>query len=122
MKSFFFTLLFLLISFNSYAADEWDKEDYVLASTFTVATIVDWGQTRDIIKRHNEGYYEKNTTLGDNPSAWDIDTYMGSTIIASGVLAYFLPKTPRKVFLYLITSLRLNTIYNNHRIGLRVNF
>lgn len=55
MKTMIMMIAILFLSYNiSHAADKWDMEDYALASTFTVAIVIDWGQTRDIATR---GYY-----------------------------------------------------------------
>ena len=53
MKKTILLTIIIILSFVDmvYAADKWDKEDIALATTFTVATIIDWGQTRDIAKR-----------------------------------------------------------------------
>ena len=81
-------MLMLVCSTQSYAADKWSIEDKALASIFTVATVIDWGQTRDIVKNNKDvcvtygdgswecdhAYYEKtNIYLGKNPSMSDVD-------------------------------------------------
>ena len=45
------TVLSVTIPDISHSADKWSKKELSLASTFTLATIVDWGQTRDMVKR-----------------------------------------------------------------------
>lgn len=118
-------------------ANEWDKEDYVLATIFISATMIDWGQTRDIVKNSEDkcksladgsiwcdyAYYEKtNIYLGKNPSMGKVDTYMPLAIISGLTIAHFLPKDWRKKFLYGMSFLELGTIYNNNKIGLKINF
>lgn len=131
-------LLIFFIPINTvHAGDEWNKEDLSLASLFTLATIIDWGQTRDIVKNNEDkcksladksvwcdyAYYEKtNIYLGKNPSIGKVDTYMPLAIISTLAIAHFLPKDWRKKFLYGMSFLELGTIYNNNKIGLKVNF
>lgn len=124
MKSLIISLvLILILPFTSLAADEWDKEDFALISTFITATIIDWGQTRDIVKRYDENYYEKtNIFLGKHPSINQVDTYMPLAIISITTIAHFLSKDLRKKILYGISFLEFGTIYNNHKIGLKINF
>lgn len=104
-------------------ADEWTKEDIYSATIFTSATMIDWGQTRDIVKNSDYGYYEKtNIYLGKNPSLNEVDTYMPLAIISSLTIAHFLPRDWRTKFLYGVSFLELGTIYNNKKIGLKINF
>ncbi len=121
-------ILFMISLFASECvADEWDNEDLSLISIFTIATIIDWGQTRDIVKNSEEiyanGYYEKNNIyLGRNPSMSKVDTYMPLAIIGVISISHTLPKDMRVKFLYGMSFLELGTIYNNHKIGLTINF
>ena len=127
----------LLLASTTLSADKWSKEDITLASTFTLATIIDWGQSRDIVKNNkdvcvtqadgsrlcNIAYYEKaNIFLGKNPSMGNIDTYMPLAILSSLTIAHLLSEDWRTKFLYGLTFLELGTIYNNHTIGLKINF
>ena len=129
-------LLMLMIASQSYAADKWSVEDKTLASLFTVATVIDWGQTRDIVKNSNKDkcatydgsckcdyYYEKtNVYLGKNPSIGEVDTYMPVAILVTLGIAHVLPEKYRSKFLYGMSFLELGTIYNNNKIGLKINF
>ena len=109
---------------NKSSADKWDKEELTLASIFTAATIIDWGQTRDIVKTNHKEikYRETNLYLGENPSMGKVDTYMPLAIIASLTAAHYLPKKYRKAFLFGLSLLELNALRNNHSLGLRVKF
>ena len=128
-------IIILLIIPSILYADEWTKEDISLATIFTLSTIIDWGQTRDIVKNNennctprkdNSGrcdYYEEtNIYLGKNPSIGKVDTYMPLAIIGVVGIAHLLPDNMRKKFLYGMSFLELGTIYNNQKIGLKINF
>ena len=136
-KIIIFIFAILLFAKMAYSADTWDKEDITLASTFTVATIIDWGQTKDIVKNNKDkcityddgswecdyAYYEKtNIYLGKNPSIVKVDTYMPLAIVSTLTIAHFLPSDWRKKFLYGMSFLEIGTVYNNNKIGLKVNF
>jgi hypothetical protein len=143
-------IVMLVFATQSYAADKWSNEDKTLATLFTVATVVDWGQTRDIVKSSKEKcvtyydntlsscneliredcfrckcsptYSETNIYLGKKPSIGEVDTYMPLAILATLGIAHVLPEKYRSKFLYGMSFLELGTIYNNNKIGLKINF
>lgn len=121
-------LLTQLLASPAHSADKWDKEDKYLASTFTIATILDWGQTRDIV-RHQKEYKqgdvlhrEANPILGETPSLKRVDTYMPLYIGTTLLAAHVLPKKYKKYLLYYAAIIELAAITNNHGNGLIVNF
>ena len=124
MKSLTLNLIIILIlTSQAHAADQWDNEDLTLASIFTVATIIDWGQTRDIAKKQKDGYYEKyNIYLDKSPSISKIDIYMPLAIITTIIISHSLPEKIRKKFLYSVSFLELGITHNNNTIGLKINF
>ena len=142
MKLLIISLMTFFISINTvYSADKWDNKDLSLASVFTAATIIDWGQTRDIVKTNRKEeecgfrlindtwipacvypHRETNLYLGENPSMDKVDTYMPLAIAASLTAAHYLPKKYRKLLLYGLSLLELSVIYDNHQLGLRINF
>jgi hypothetical protein len=120
-------ILIFIFSNTAHAADKWDRESLLLASVFTTATIIDWGQTRDIVKNsekiYPDGYHEKtNIFLSRNPTMQEVDTYMPIAILTMGVISHLLPDDSRKKLLYGATFLEVGTIYNNYKIGLTINF
>lgn len=130
-------ILLMLSVANIAHADEWSTESKALASIFTVATVIDWGQTRDIVhnstdrctKRINNGlqctggYHEKtNIYLGRDPSMSKVNTYMPVAMVAILGIAHVLPEKYRVRFLQGMSFLELGTIYNNKKIGLKIRF
>lgn len=129
-------ILMLSVANIAYAAEEWSIESKTLASIFTVATVIDWGQTRDIVNnsmdqcivRVNNGgycdraYHETNVFLGTDPTMNEVDTYMPAAIAIGLAVAHYLPEKYRVRFLYGMSFLELGTIYNNKKIGLKINF
>lgn len=126
-------MLMLVFATQSYAADKWSVEDKALASLFTVATVIDWGQTRDIVKNNKDNcakygngcyvYYEEtNIYLGKDPSIGEVDTYMSVVILVTLGIAHVLPEKYRSKFLYGMSFIETRAIYNNNKIGLKINF
>jgi hypothetical protein len=143
-------IVMLVFATQSYAADKWSAEDKTLALLFTTATVIDWGQTRDIVKNNKDkcvtyydstlsscnklvradcfrckcdyAYHETNIYLGKRPSMGEVDTYMPLAILATLGIAHVLPEKYRSKFLYGMSFLELGTIYNNKKIGLKINF
>jgi len=119
----------------------WDKKSVTLGTIVVITTGIDWGQTRYIVKRNKDRciiykdgswwcdykYYEKtNIYLGKNPSIGEVDTYMPLAIIGTLTIAHLLPEEhwflDRDKFLYGVSFIEIGTIYNNYKIGLKVDF
>lgn len=135
MKKTILIFIMIILSFTnmSHAADKWDKEEITVATIFTVATVIDWGQTRDMAKsnwiyhidheNHTIIYYEEiNPILGKKPSLHEIDTYFTLATISTLTISHYLPKDWRKKFLSIMSFIEFHTIHNNHNIGLKINF
>jgi hypothetical protein len=45
---------------DSQSAEEWSSESFYLASVFATATLVDWGQTRDIVLKRKSAINRLN--------------------------------------------------------------
>lgn len=119
-KSILIISLLFFFSSSVMAFDSWTIEDKALAATMSTLVIIDWGQTINITR--NPSYHEVNPLLGPHPSGKDVNLYMGSAIISSLTIAYLLPSNYRKLFMGSVISLELPYVYNNHQIGLRVQF
>ena len=117
-----------MITNEAISANTWDKEETTIATIFTVATVVDWGQTRDMVKRQTQfkkgdvRYEETNIILGETPSMNAVDNYIPLAIGSTLLVAHMLPKKYRKSFLYLATMVEFMATTNNHQRGLKVDF
>lgn len=105
-------------------ADEWSKADTAREAAYLILHVVDWGQTRNIVHRHQRGedYWEANPILGKYPSIKRVDSYMAFSMLAHIGIAYVLPRGWRESFQYTTAGLKTGLIINNNSIGLRVDF
>lgn len=114
------TLLFF-ISSSAMAADPWDSKDKALAATMSTLLVADWGQTINM-SRNPSIYHENNPILGLHPSEQSVHTYMGTALIGALTISHFLPSKYRALFMGSIIGLEIPYVYNNYRIGLKMQF
>lgn len=103
-------------------ADDWTKADTAREAAYLILHIADWGQTRNIVHRRDEGYWEINPALGKYPSIKRVDSYFTFTAIAHIGIAYVLPRGWRESFQYTTSGIEAGLVINNNSIGLRVDF
>jgi hypothetical protein len=112
-------IFLLLIPITSYS--KWTKQDTHRELIWQSFHIIDWGQTLDISKNPDK-YYEMNPILGKHPSVSDVNLWaVGASTFHFG-LSYIMPKEYRKIFQWTTIGFKGYTIYNNHKINLKVNF
>ena len=114
-----FISLALLIPSLSYATDEWDKEDIILQSIFTIETLIDWKQTKTFIK---EGGVESNPFLGKRPSQGRIDLFIGFSILLHAGVSHLLPKKYRHYWQLIFIGIEAQSIQHNYQTGVRIKF
>ena len=102
-------------------AEPWDATDRALGVAAVSALVIDWGQTRDIVKRPHD-YEERNPLLGKHPSMGRVNLICAGSIAATLLTADWLTSKNRKIFLGTITAIELTVIGHNKNIGLRVSF
>lgn len=119
-KAKYLSLILLFYSLASNAG-EWDKIDYTLLGIAGTGIILDWGQTRYIVK-HPQSFHELNPTLGSSPSLGNINKFFLGRILLHGTAAYILPDPFRKIWLAGEISIRFNAVRNNRNIGVGFNF
>ena len=104
----------------AYTPDKWTKKQIILQGTATALSVIDWGQTLDIVDRPE--YYEINPIIGKHPSRADVNRYFACSVILKVLITHILPSEYRKYWLggnILISGYFVN---NNYQIGLRVNY
>jgi hypothetical protein len=104
-----------------WGAEEWSKTDIVFEATYLTLHLVDWGQTLDIVNRH-ETYHERNPILGKHPTREQVNTYFALTALAHLAIANWLDAPYRNYFQVGTIALEAVVIGNNFAIGLRVAF
>ena len=123
------TLLILLFS-NSIFGDyeDWDTLDKNLWKSYLALNVIDTGQTFDLIKKQRKSdcfsmcnLIETNPLLGKNPSRKE---FLALKLATVGLSYYLLDKYPdqRTLVLGIMNGIYIDTVLNNHEIGLRVNF
>lgn len=115
--------LFLLIP-ACCQADEWTKADTAREVAYLILHVVDWGQTRNIVHRYQQGedFWEANPILGKHPSIKRVDSYFSFMMVAHVAVAYVLPRGWREGFQYTTTGLKTGLVISNNSIGLKVDF
>ena len=105
------------------AFDPWSKQDAVLEATYLAVHLLDWGQTRDIVAREKEGYYEAaNPVLGKHPSMAAVNAwFIGSSLAHIGI-THVLPKQARPWFQGVTLGIATGCVIRNYSIGLNVRF
>lgn len=113
--------LFGLSSAPVFASD-WTTEDTAWQAAYMVLHVADWGQTRDIARREDEGYYETNPILGRHPSLKRVDTHFAVTALAHTAISYALPPDWRRRWQMVTIGVEAGFVSYNYSIGLKINF
>lgn len=136
MKQYKLLGLILITCLLSGCLTTWTKEQKQYGAMFTGLSIIDWGQTRDIVEKSkddctygpagswhcNYSRYERaNFILGPDPSMDQVDTYFPLAITAILATAHYLPKYRTNILKW-ATILEIGIIHGNYQIGLDINF
>jgi hypothetical protein len=113
-------------------AGDWTREDSYRQTALTALLIIDWGQTRYIVKHpidpkrpdgtynwRKEGY---NPILREQPSIGRVNNYHAAVIVGHAAIGMILPPDWRKSWQYVWIGIEADTVYRNHHIGIKVNF
>lgn len=111
---------FFYLTSSAMAADTWSHKDKALAVTMSTLLIIDWGQTINIAR--DPSYHEINPILGPHPSEQAVHTYMGTALVGAIAISHFFPSKYRALFMESVIALELPYVYNNYKIGLKVQF
>lgn len=122
-------LLLLFASTPLFGAyEDWDTLDKNLWKSYLALNVIDTGQTFDLIKKQRQvdcftmcNLIETNPLLGKNPSRKE---FLALKVATVGLSYYLLDKYPdqRTLVLGIMNGIYIDTVLNNHEIGLRVKF
>lgn len=122
-------LLLLFASTPLFGAyEDWDTVDKNLWKSYLALNVIDTGQTFDLIKKQRQvdcytmcNLIETNPLLGKNPSRKE---FLALKVVTVGVSYYLLDINPdrRTLVLGIMNGIYIDTVLNNHEIGLRVKF
>lgn len=122
MMKYLILIIFLIYSsFCNAQTKEWTDTDKILFTASTVALTLDWASTRNMTRRYNEGYEERNIILGKHPSRTRIDLHFMFFIPLNYFIADYAGEN-RPYYLTAITLVELMAIQNNKRVGLHFTF
>jgi hypothetical protein len=115
-------IVLLLISLNIQAQSrEWTQDEKLWGATAGILLAADWSTTRNMTHRYNEGYYERNPLLPQQPSTNVVNLYfLVVTPVVFLAADYF--GDYRKEILQATSLLELIMVGNNLRIGLKFQF
>jgi hypothetical protein len=102
-------------------AGDWSQADITFEATYLTLHVVDWGQTLNIVERH-EKYHEVNPILGRHPSRDRVNTYFALAAVAHVALANWLDAPARTYFQIGSIALEASVIGHNYQIGLHTSF
>lgn len=106
----------ILVLVTPIHAGDWTREDTYRELTFQGLLVVDYLQTRTIV-RNPDKYFEYNPIIGKHPNQKNVDIYMVSCAIIHPVVSYYLPPKYRKVWQYVTIGIEAGAVGNNLRIG-----
>jgi len=115
-------LALLLFASAAHADDDWTRQDTYRQAALTTLLVVDWAQTRYIVKNPNEQDGESNPVLGSHPSTGRVNNYFAASIAAHAAISIILPPTLRHGWQYVWIGAEVNQLARNYRLGVRMNF
>ena len=121
MKIILLSIIFLFTSQAHAQWSTWTDDEQRMFVASNIAIVADWATTRDISRRYDEGYYEKNIILGPYPSKDRVDLYFIGLLAANYYLTDYLGKYRIYYSLYR-TGLHGSAAINNVNIGIRLRF
>jgi hypothetical protein len=107
--------ILLCIGCSSVGRD-WSRADTTRQSVLIVLSIVDWGQTRDILS--SPEYKELNPFI----SSSNVDWYFPVSIAAHTAVSYLLSPEARKTWQELGLIVQIGCVMNNYSLGVGVKF
>jgi hypothetical protein len=115
-------LLGLIAALSATAAD-WSEADTRRQIYFTVAALGDYGTTKNLTRRYDEGYYESwNKFIGDNPSSRKVDLYFALWIPGHYLIARRLDADWRPAWQWGGAIAHTLAAIHNRQLGLKFEF
>ena len=111
--------IFLLLLCSTASAD-WSSGDTNRQLAFTALQMVDWAQTREVVK--DDRKHELNPILGKYPSKTEVNVYFAATTLGHYLVSRALPPDYRKVWQYVWIGFQTGNVIRNYRVGVRINF
>lgn len=123
MRNFLAALL-LVIGFQQSAQaqffKDWSTTDQALLATGATLHLIDWGQTRYVVKNPDQ-YKELNPMLGENPTMGTVNGYMLATALLFPLAAEYFPEYRTWILGFWVAS-RAVVVGHNYHIGIRMSW
>lgn len=117
-----YVIIFFIFVNTCFAQNkEWTDTEKILLGTSTAAMMLDWATTRDMTRRYNEGYSEKNKLIGKYPSKTRVDLHFLIFIPLNYYIADNMNEN-RSAYLSFITATELLIAHRNRQLGLSITF
>ena len=84
--------------------------------------IADWGTTRNLTARYQEGRWEMNPILGPYPTRSQVDRHFIIGLATIWTVGWLLPREARVTFFGSIAAVQLIVVGRNLHGGLRIQF
>ena len=101
--------------------NDWAPKDSLLLGGAVGLMALDWAQTRHI-SLNPQTFFETNPLLGLHPHPNQVDRYFLLATAGTGILAFALPLTYRRIFLGSVIALETVVVMRNHHIGVQIGF
>ena len=124
MKTILLSLLLTVLTTSPAAAwQEWTSTDRQLFVASSIAITADWATTRGAARGNwPNNTYETNHVMGRHPSVNTVDTYFAVMLISNYLIADYLPKEHRGMYLTIRTVVHGASAQRNTELGWRMHF
>jgi hypothetical protein len=120
-----FIMVVLLAVSSRCFSDDWTDAQKATAAVFSVATVVDYGQTMWISTHCHTEYIhcqEQNPILGPYPSTKRVTATFAAEAVAVYLIADFLEGDRRTAFLAVMSVIEVGMVGNNLHAGVKFGF
>jgi len=114
--------LLILISWPVQAWESWTTEQRQWYVASNAVIIADWATTRNLSRRYEEGYHERNALMGRQPHQDRVDLHFVSVLIGHYFLTDYFQGKDRTIYLQIFTTMSGVTVAGNISIGLKLKF
>jgi len=111
-------LICALFALLSWSSPPMSKRDRALEGIFFTLLIVDWGQTRSIVR--DDDFKELNFILGPEPNLEAVDLYFLSCALSHLLITRALPEKYRPYWQMVYIGIEANQVFQNYQMGIRV--
>jgi hypothetical protein len=113
-------LLWITLLCPSICLGQWTVEQKTLAAVASVALLVDYGQTKSIVR--SDRFSEQNPMLPRHPSSSDVARHFILTPIIAYLVLDNIDSESRTWALRALTLVQIGVVAHNYSLGIRMSF